>query len=274
MRCVRSRGLPYVASLRVYEPLEAFPSSAREQWSARGIDHPVPGEVGALERAVAVPAVLVPERERTEVLLAPVGGELLVCPVRVQARSLLALDDLRRDLPAPVLELLVTPAALAAADKVAAAARRAGTLAAGVHVRSSTWQVPIAWFALVEDDEREIEDRDGRRSLRYRTPVAQARRRIEAALDVLEASVLTPVVPDLHDLAQWLDGFHPRGMVELDYGGLTGLLSAEELAADHSATDVREGIDALRSGHLDQAGACYLRLVTRWRALAAREHAS
>ncbi len=270
---VTTRGLPYAAYLRVYEPLEAFGEDERAGWS-RSIDRAVPGEPGALDRAVAVPSVLVPRRESVDVLVTAWGGQMLACPMPVRARALHALEELRRDVPEPVVSMLVTPAALAAADAVAAEVRRTGEGTSRLHARTSTWQVPIAWFVLVEDSERSLEVHDGRPSLRYRTSWDQARLRLAEGLGVLRATVASPVVPELMTISAWLEAFHPRSLVELDYGGLTEMLDEATLAADHSAADVRQGLDALARGDLGRAGEAYLRLVERWRAAASLEHAN
>lgn len=67
------------------------------------------------------------------------------------------------------------------------------------------------------------------------------------------------------EVGSWLEEFHPRSMVELDYGGLVHALPADRLRADRSARDVAAGIAALRAG--DEAGAAeaYEELAERWR---------
>ncbi len=59
----------------------------------------------------------------------------------------------------------------------------------------------------------------------------------------------------------------PRSLVELDYGGLAHVIPEEQLAEDHSADDVAEGIAALRRGDGEAAGEAYERLTDRWRAV-------
>ncbi|CAM5590392.1 hypothetical protein SCANM63S_02271 [Streptomyces canarius] len=68
--------------------------------------------------------------------------------------------------------------------------------------------------------------------------------------------------------------FHPRSLVELDYGGLVHVLPAGELEGDHSAADVAAGIEALRRGDGAAAGEAYGRLVDRWRAVRDRRSAN
>ena len=88
-----------------------------------------------------------------------------------------------------------------------------------------------------------------------------------------------PVEQEILDLIDWLEMFHPKSMVELDYGGLADYLElslAEEggLEADTSIEDIQSSIAGLAVGDGALAGRGYERLVTRWRKVAAFEGAS
>ncbi|KJY27924.1 hypothetical protein VR46_38550, partial [Streptomyces sp. NRRL S-444] len=103
-------------------------------------------------------------------------------------------------------------------------------------IRTAVWQVPLRWFVLVADDEREYVP--GER-MRYRTPMVQARRRLARGLRTLrEADGYGGLADGLVEVGSWLEEFHPRSMVELDYGGLVHALPADRLRADRSARDV------------------------------------
>ena len=147
-------------------------------------------------------------------------------------------------------------------------------------IRTATWQVPINWFVLVSDDEREYGKGSGDAGgdepvLRYRTPMVQARRRVARGLRALKDAIDEgPLIDGLVDVGRWLEEFHPRSLVELDYGGLVHVLPAEELADDHSAADVAEGIEALRHGDGAAAAEAYARLVERWRSVRDRRSAN
>jgi hypothetical protein len=139
-------------------------------------------------------------------------------------------------------------------------------------IRSATWHVPVRWFVLVSDDEREYEPAGAGESklpvMRYRTPMVQARRRVARALRVLkDAQEEGLLIDGLIDVGRWLEEFHPRSLVELDYGGLVQVLGPDRLAGDHSAADTAEGLAALREGEADRAAAAYERLTERWRAV-------
>ena len=67
--------------------------------------------------------------------------------------------------------------------------------------------------------------------------------------------------------ARWLEEFHPRSIVELDYGGLTDLLPDETLRTDDSPGLVAAGLAALSRGESDAASEAYEQIVGRWRAI-------
>src|SRR5206468_7405013 len=104
-------------------------------------------------------------------------------------------------------------------------------------------------------------------SLVYRTAMAQARRRTARALAVLRRVFdAGPVVVAVESLGRWLEEFHPRSVVELDYGGIVDLRSDADLRADDSAGEVAEALTALGAGGAEAAHAAYGRVVERWRA--------
>jgi hypothetical protein len=105
--------------------------------------------------------------------------------------------------------------------------------------------------------------------------MVQARRRLARGLRTLRESIDEgPLTEGLVDVGRWLEEFHPRALVELDYGGLVHALPEEHLAADRSAADVHEGIAALRAGDGEAAGVAYGRLADRWRAVRDRQFAN
>jgi hypothetical protein len=199
-----------------------------------------------------------------------------VCPWRTRLRGWQALGELAEELPAPVLDAVLPPVVRrqAAQDYERWLARNPD---ARPWIRTATWQVPLNWFVLVSDGERQYEKgtADVPPLLRYRTPMVQARRRVARALRTLRDTVEEgPLIDGLVDVGRWLEEFHPRSLVELDYGGLVHVLPAGELEGDHSAADVAEGIDALRRGDGTAAGEAYARLVERWRAVRDRRSAN
>jgi hypothetical protein len=113
------------------------------------------------------------------------------------------------------------------------------------------------------------------RSLVHRARMSAARRRVGRALRTLRRSIgEVSYVEELEGLGQWLEEFHPRSWLELDYAGLVHLLDDEDLRADESARDVAAALSALAAGDEDLASAAYEALVDRWAAVRALEHAN
>ncbi|MBA2950052.1 hypothetical protein [Streptomyces himalayensis] len=265
--------VPYTCYLRVYEPLAAFPEPERTHWAryARRPKHP--SYQDELRRSLAgllpTPPVAVPVHESDDAFVADIDGVLCVCPWRTRLRAWQAMGDLAGELPAPVLDAVLPPVVRrqTVADYERWLERNPD---ARPWIRTARWQVPLNWFVLVSDEEREYEKGSGEAPpvLRYRTPMVQARRRVARGLKALRDAIDEgPMIDGLVDVGRWLEEFHPRSLVELDYGGLVHALPEEHLDGDHSAADVAEGIDALRGGDGAAAGEAYARLVERWRAV-------
>ena len=287
MPAARPPGTAYAAYLRVYEPLAAFDGAERRHWeayaltgAARGVEDGV-----ALEREAALRALTgVPVRELPQVgpeaFVTDVDGIVLVCPWRTRERALDALESFRADLPDEVLEAFLPRPLLDECDDALEALRREQP-DLRLHVLTSTWQVPLRWFVLVESEEREVHlgepgsTRVSGRRLVYRTPMSRARRRTARALDVLRRTLDDgEVTQGVEQLGRWLELFHPRSLVELDYGGLAHLLDDAELTQDESARDIAAALQALDDGDPAAAAAAYGRVTARAKALQGVESAN
>ncbi|MEV5885404.1 hypothetical protein AB0L74_22210 [Streptomyces sp. NPDC052020] len=275
--------VPYATYLRVYEPLAAFPEPERGHWARYARRGDLPTYQDELRRALAdlvpTPPVPVPVHESGDAFVLETDGVVCVCPWGTRLRGWQALEEVVEELPPPVLDAALPPLVRrqAAQDYERWLARNPD---ARPWIRTAAWQVPINWFVLVADEEREYVKGSGDAAaeppvLRYRTPMVQARRRVARALRALRDAVDEgPLIDGLVDVGRWLEEFHPRSYVELDYGGLVHVLPAGELEDDHSAADVAEGIEALRHGDEAAAVAAYGRLVDRWRAVRERRSAN
>ncbi|MEV0090691.1 hypothetical protein [Streptomyces sp. NPDC050738] len=277
MAVVSSVIVPYTSYLRVYEPLSAFPEPERAHWAryARRADLPTAQDElrSALADLLPTPPVAVPVHESADAFVALVDGVVCVCPWRTRLRSWLALGELDGQYPQPVLDVVLPPVVRrqAAADYERWLERNPD---ARPWIRTTVWHVPVRWFALFEDEEREYAKSEGEAApvLRYRTPMVQARRRLARALKTLrEHFEEGPLTEGLVDVGRWLEEFHPRSLVELDYGGLVHVLPEAELAEDRSAADVAAAVAALREGDSEGADAAYARLGDRWRAVRERQ---
>lgn len=222
--------VPYAVYLRVYEPLAAFSEPERTHWARYAGRPELPSYQDELRRSLAdllpTPPVAVPVHESGDAFLAQVDGVLCVCPWRTRLRGWLALAELDEELPRPVLE-----AALPEVVRLEAAKDHERWLErnpdARPWIRTAVWQVPLNWFVLVSDEEREYEKGTAEVApvLRYRTPMVQARRRVARSLRTLKDTMDGgPLVEGLVDVGRWLEEFHPRSLVELDYGGLVHVL--------------------------------------------------
>ncbi|MFF7752374.1 hypothetical protein ACFZCP_24710 [Streptomyces sp. NPDC007971] len=277
---VSSVVVPYAAYLRVYEPLAAFPEPERTHWARYARRPDRPSYQDELHRSLAdllpTPPIPVPVHESSDAFVLDVDGVVCVCPWRTRLRGWQALGGLAEELPPTVLDAVLPPMVRrqAAQDYERWLARNPD---ARPWIRTSTWQIPLNWFVLVSDEERRYDKGSGEvpPMLRYRTPMVQARRRVARALRTLKDTIEEgPLIDGLVDVGRWLEEFHPRSLVELDYGGLVHAVPAGELADDHSAADVADGIEALRRGDGMAAGEAYGRLVERWRAVRDRRSAN
>ncbi|HEX8866611.1 MAG TPA: hypothetical protein VF821_13230 [Lentzea sp.] len=280
---------PFVAYLRVYEPLSVLdaPLAAkvekaletgpvlrseagdreRELWLRSQLGHKLlPGE--SFDVMTISPAE-VPTSEA-----ARVGPGPLVCPLDLRARSAAALVGFLASSP-----WILQDAALNVAPETVRARASAvmAELAAGaVHVISTTWTVPLPWFALVDPAQRRVvlasAQDDPERQVSWRVAMADARRRVARALKVVKSSLGEDgPAKVLADTGRWLEHFHPHSAVELDYGGLVQLLEDKDLLEDTSAADVNAIVDALENGDAEEVALRYETLREFWGELARRE---
>ena len=109
-----------------------------------------------------------------------------------------------------------------------------------------------------------------------------AKSRAQAAHEtVVSAFGEGPVEQDLENLLEWLEMFHPKSFVELDYGGLATYLDKslrdngeDGLLADTSIEDVAHSLSGLAAADGMLAGQGYERLMSRWRNVQSLESAN
>ncbi len=268
----------FASYLRVYEPLTAFDRERQIFWRRY------------VKEGRAVAPLDGPGRQRTAVLEALGAGwtrlpdlpdeayvleaddTLLVCPWNLRLRVAEAALHARDGVPSVLADAFVPPVlagqAKAIVDDWRSGARVLERGVPRVHEQVATWGVPLRWFVFVDIDERELTVRSDRRTLRYRTEISKARRRAHRGVSVLRKSLGdAPITEAVEEGARWLEEFHPRSVVELDYGGLVNLLPDETLTADDSPGLVAAGLAALSRSDADGASEAYEKLVARWRAV-------
>jgi hypothetical protein len=292
---------PFVAYLRVYEPLSVLDAALADQVREALESGPLSrAEVGDRERELwlrsqlATPRRLLPgERsDGTAVTGAPldvmtispaevptseaarVGPGPLVCPLDLRPRAAAALVGFLATASGPLRDEAV------AVEQEEIRSRASSVMAeltgGAVHVISTTWTVPLPWFALVDPDTRRIvlaPQDDPERQLSWRVAMADARRRVARAYTIVKKSIgEAGPAKVLADTGRWLEHFHPHSAVELDYGGLVQLIEDKDLLEDTSAQDVNAIVDALEVGDAEEVAVRYERLRDFWGELAAREH--
>jgi hypothetical protein len=269
------RPTPYVASLRVYEPITAFKPEDQSRWNTIIITSPTiwDEQKKALSRTiVTVPAAL--KSDGAHVL--EHEEKRYVAPWSTATRCWAALDDFKSMLPTPLIafflpqktEDAISSNSEAVQDKIS-------------HIMSATWTIPPRWFALFEPSDRRCGfDEYGAYTI-LRTSITNAKQRcLFAHQTVVNAFGRGPIEQEIDDLLQWLGIFSNKSIVECDYGGLalyleTSLKESGEdgLNADTSIEDVSKSLEGLATGNGSLAGQGYERLVSRWRKVAAFEQA-
>lgn len=261
------------AQLRVFSPLEAFPRRAREHWRryvATG---------GGLTRREAQAAETGAARRRLltgrgtpgpdTALVRRAGARVLVCPLQLELRAAIALEELRRSVPDAVYGTFLPEVALRPPrpepDQVA-------------HILDAPWIVPLHWFVAFSPNERHLTDppEGAGPRLRYLTDVQAASARLARVAEIVEeqAEDGEDILALLADLAVWLDEFDASSVLELDYGGIAGLLSPQELRDDTTCADLWEAVHALEAGDGLAVAAAYSIATRRWWRLRATQRAS
>lgn len=256
------RQLPPVVpatTLRVFEPLEAFPIADRPALEALALREGADRRADEVERTASWRALL------TGGAAVRGAGD----PRRVEAGAAAAVPDApapsgRRAAPRGPLAvrvrraggvLLVCP--VGDPDDERAPAGPADQRPPRRLVRA--WALPEAWLALVRPDDAERAGGGGR----YLVPMSTARSRAARALRTLRLGVgETELTAEVELLARWLEAFHPRALVEVDVAGPAALTGGED-----GAEDVRLGLECLATGDPTGAAAAYHRLTTRQRLL-------
>ena len=160
---------PFVAYLRVYEPLSELDATLAKRVGKALETGPVPrAEVGDRERELWLRSQLgkklLPGESFDVMTISPaevptseaarVGPGPLVCPLDLRARSAAALVGFLASAP-PILQdaaLNVAPETVRARANAVMAELSAGA----VHVISTTWTVPLPWFSIVDPAQRRV----------------------------------------------------------------------------------------------------------------------
>ncbi len=268
----------YSSHLRVYEPLAAFAAAERRRWEVYLASGEAPDHLSGLSeqhRAAIVAAIGVPPDADVEhAFVHRTGGQSYLCPWRLRVRSWQAIADFRSGLPPEVADAFIPPAAAEIAERELTRVRQADP-ELKTYTLSATWQVPLRWFVPFEGEDRRLTLDGDATTLTYLATMADARRRVARALAVLRRAMDSSTLIDgVEELGRWLEDYHPRSLLELDYGGLVRLFDPVELESDESAADVAHAVASLASDEPDEAMEAYQRVSVRWGAVRAVEVAN
>jgi hypothetical protein len=268
------RPTPYVASLRVYEPITSFEPVEQLRWNSIPITTSTGQE--EQERALARTITVEPPSLRPDgAHIIEFEGARYVAPWSTATRCWTALDSFKDSIPASIVRYFV-PSNMEEAilinseimeDKIP-------------HILTETWLIPPRWFGLFEADERLRARTDDGPYVVHRTSIANAKKRCMRLHEIVVASFGEgPVEGEIADLLEWLDLFHPDSLVELDYGGLAifmelALQDEGGLEADTSVEDLHHSLRGLEQGNGAMAGQGYEALIGRWRKISAFEQSS
>ena len=142
------RPTPYVASLRVYEPLDSFDSVDQFRWSPLNINSvtSLNEQLTSLERCITSKP---PNFKPDGVHLLEHEGKIYVAPWSTAARCWAALVDFKYTLPTSLVKFFIpkhvedsiNSTIDVVEDKVS-------------HILTSTWSIPPRWFALFTPADR------------------------------------------------------------------------------------------------------------------------
>ena len=267
---------PYVASLRIYEPIDSFEAKDQLRWSK------ISDSTQTLvdEQNISLSRMIRGDLSafKTDgIHLLEIDGKKFIAPWSTSTRCWAALDDFKSLLPSSLFPFFIP-------QKFEESIKLSGEIIEDKvsHIITSTWSIPPRWFALFSPEDRlRGNNKDGAFTI-LRTTIASAKQRATFThQSVLDAFGVGAIESEISDLIKWLEIFDAKSIVELDYGGLATylnnllLLNGEVgLDADTSVEDVASSIAGLASGDGALASRGYERLVSRWRKVAAMESAT
>lgn len=267
---------PYVASLRIYEPIDTFEIKDQLWWGkVSNASYTVHDE-----QHLALTRLIINDMfafKSDGAYLLNIGNTRYVAPWSISTRCWAALEDFKSSLPSRLIPFFI-PHKLEESIKLSCQIIEDKVS----HIITSTWSIPPRWFALFSPEDRlRGNNKDGVYVV-LRTTIANAKQRANFThQSVRDAFGAGPIESEISDLIKWLEIFNARSIVELDYGGLANylnnlLISNGEagLDADTSIEDVASSIAGLASGDGALASRGYERLVSRWRKVAAMESAT
>ena len=209
------RPTPYVASLRVYEPITVFHPDDQHHWEQITIQ----SETGWDEQQRALSRVITNKFVTTKpdgAHVIEIAGKKYVAPWSTSVRCWVALQDFKSVMPSTISQYFlpqtivesITSNSQIIEDKVS-------------HIITATWSIPPRWFALFEPSDRMRGENNNGPFTILRTSIENAKERcFYAHQSVMNSFGMGPIEQEIADLLAWLSIFDVQSIVECDYGGL------------------------------------------------------
>lgn len=269
--------LPFLSSLRIFLPREAYTESQFAYLSALVSDDQNPVSVDAAELSESLGRVSrksanpmpTAAAEHVRTFRFDEDSPLLYAPNQIMRRSLESSSELLAGPLAPLAKLVVPDSQW---DKHLEQLEHLPPYGEVIQTRNSTWGVPFSWFTLVyANDRMEVVEANGRvLTVRVQVPLEIAAERAGRTLAMLaEMAPELELFEELAEIHEWLSSFEHPGVVELDYGPV-----AHQVHPDESPADVHAGLASLAEGDLTAAAAAYHRLANRWMPVRAKSRAN
>lgn len=269
--------LPFVSSLRVYLPKEAYTEAQFSYLSdllepeQNSISVDSSELADSLIRVSAARNHPLPTSAGDRVRVLRMGPEepLLFAPNQLLARSIQGATELLNG-TMEQLATLILPQQDWTVDLEQASRSQSWDMS--LQTRTSTWGIPFSWFILIyANDRMEVVEANGRiLTVRIQVPLSVAVGRAERMLRMLaQMAPDLDLFTDLEDVSTWLAAFGEDGVLELDYGPV-----ANRVHPDDSPADVHMGLQCLSEGDYTGAAAAYRRLANRWMPIRSMARAS
>lgn len=261
---------PYVASLRMYEPIETFNIKEQIVWS-----NSLKLSSSLFEEQKSALVMLLDTNmlyiKNNNVHVLDIAGTKYICPWTLTIRCLAALEKLRFSYSTYLIFLFIPNKIQNQLDICKEILKNKNS-----YVISSTWSIPPRWFALFSPEERVMGKNKNGLYLIFRTQISNAKQRAIFTHQTVSAAFGEgPIDKEISELIKWLEVFDDKSIVELDYGGLANylwstLISSWDtgLESDTSVEGVQLSIKGLASGDTVSASLGYERLITHWRRVA------
>ena len=266
---------PYVASLRVYEPIESFSNQLRILWSAI----PIVSPTRSLESEQSIRSLVFLDRVKTSeegVHVIDFDGKRFVCPWSTRLRTISAMEEFRISIPSSIYNFFIP-------KEIDSSLSDQGSeiLERVPYIITERWMIPPRWFALFDPKERMVGYENLLAFTLFKTQISSAKKRcLETHGIVKSAFGEGSVEAEISQLLDWLNVFDENSLLELDYGGLAGYLDnlikssgGDGIFQDTSIEDVLQSIAGLSKGDGVLAGESYSKVISRWRQIASFEQA-